>query len=158
MKPSAACYALIKSFEQCRLDAYPDPGTHGAPWTIGWGHTGYEVKPGLTCTQEQADAWLEKDVSIAECVVNSNVPDELMTQGMFDALVSMVYNIGPGAKGLRDGILRLKSGSPSTFFRKLIAGDKQGAAEEIVKWNKSGGQVMNGLTRRRHAELGLFLS
>ena len=47
MEISAAGLNLIKRFEGCRLKAYPDPGSRGAPWTIGYGHTGAEVVPGL---------------------------------------------------------------------------------------------------------------
>ena len=45
---------LTEQFEGCKLTAYPDPATGGDPWTIGYGHTGNDVYPGLTITQEQA--------------------------------------------------------------------------------------------------------
>ena len=63
MTPSEACFALVKRFEGCRLDAYPDPATGGDPWTIGWGHTGPEVHKGLTISQDIADAYLLKDLT-----------------------------------------------------------------------------------------------
>lgn len=134
---------LIKSFETLELEAYPDPGTGGEPWTIGWGHTG-GVRPGDTCTEEQADAWLEEDVATAERAINRLVKVKL-TQNQFDALCSLIYNIGVGAF------------EKSTLLRKLNFRDFLGAAAEFKRWNKSGGRVMKGLTRRRLAEEKLFL-
>ena len=58
-------WTLLKTWEGCRLSAYPDPASGGAPWTIGYGHTGPDVVPGLTITQQQADALLQKDVADA---------------------------------------------------------------------------------------------
>lgn len=69
-----------------------------------------------------------------------------VTQCQFDALVSFCYNLG--AKAL----------STSTLMRKLNAGDTFGAADEFLRWNKAGGKVLAGLTRRREAERALFLS
>ncbi|MEG5623927.1 lysozyme, partial [Enterobacter hormaechei] len=69
-----------------------------------------------------------------------------LTQGQFDALVSFTYNLGA------------RSLSTSTLLRKLNAGDYAGAADEFLRWNKAGGKVLNGLTRRREAERALFLS
>lgn len=67
-------------------------------------------------------------------------------QGQFDALVSFTYNLGA------------RSLSTSTLLRKLNAGDYAGAADEFLRWNKAGGKVLTGLTRRREAERALFLS
>lgn len=156
MTPSEQCFDLIKRFESCELEAYPDPGTGGDPWTIGWGHTGPEVHKGLTISQDIADGYLLKDVTHAADQVLRAVKVPL-TQGQFDAFVSMVYNIGPGGPS-RDGIIRLKDGRPSTFLRKLNAGDTTGAAAAMLAWNRAGGRVMNGLVRRRAAEQSLFLS
>jgi len=158
-QPSEKCFDLIKRFESCKLTAYPDPGTGGDPWTIGWGHTGPEVKPDAVIDQRTADAYLVKEVQRAADAVNVAVtlPEPPFTQGMFDAFTSMVYNIGPGGPH-RDGIIRLTSGVPSTFLRKLNAGDTLGASLEILKWNKAAGHEMLGLTRRRAAEQSLFLS
>lgn len=156
MTPSERCYDLIKRFESCELTAYPDPGTGGDPWTIGWGHTGPEVHEGMTISQDIADALLLKDVTHAADAVMRAVEVDL-TQGQFDAFVSMVFNIGPG-NSRRDGIIRLKDGRPSTFLRKLNAGDVTGAATAMLAWNRANGRVMNGLVRRRAAEQSLFLS
>lgn len=154
MTPSDACYDLIRRFEDCRLQAYPDPGTGGKPWSIGYGHT-KGVGPTDTCTQQAADAWLIDDVATAATAVARAVKSPL-TQSQFDALVSLVYNVGPGVKGRRDGIVRLKSGEPSTLLRRLNSGDYAGAAREFTQWRKAGGRVLTGLVRRRAAERALF--
>ena len=138
----AAGLALLKSFEGCKLTAYPDPGTGGEPWTIGWGRTG-GVKRGDTCTQAQADAWLLQDLDRFEQAVERLVSVTL-TQNQFDALVSFCYNVGTGS---------LHS---STLLRKLLAGDYEGAQQQFARWNRAGGKEMPGLTRRRAAEAELF--
>ena len=145
MKISDAGLSLIKSFEGCKLKAYPDPGTGGDPWTIGFGHTGKEVVPGLTITQDDADAYLKNDVQdFEECVEGALLVD--VTQNQFDALVCFAYNVG------------CKALSGSTLLKLLNNGDTDAAAQQFTKWNKAGGQVMAGLTRRREAEKALFLA
>ena len=145
MNFSDACLSLIKTFEGCKLTAYPDPATGGDPWTIGFGHTGPEVAKGKTITQAEADAYLYKDVQHFCDKVNGMITFE-PTQGEIDALTSFAYNCGPA---------NLKS---STLLRKANEGDIKGAAEEFFKWSKANGKTMNGLTRRRAAERELFLS
>lgn len=152
MRTSQHGIAVMHYFEACKLKAYPDPGSKtGEPWTIGWGHTGPEVKPGLVWTQQQADDAFVEDIRRFERDVLSLVKVPL-TQGQFDALVSFAYNVGSDidadtiAEGLGD----------STLLRKLNAGDYDGAALEFRKWNKNDGKVMRGLTRRRAAEECLF--
>ena len=83
--------ALTESFEGCRLVAYQD---QNGVWTIGYGHT-QGVAAGMTCTQEQAQAWLLEDIQWAVSVVNSQVTVSL-TQNEFNALVDFVYNVGSG--------------------------------------------------------------
>lgn len=144
--------SLMHYFETCKLKAYPDPGSkNGEPWTIGWGHTGPEVKPGLVWTQAQADAAFIEDLRRFERDVLSLVKVPL-TQGQFDALVSFAYNVGSDidADTLAEGL------GDSTLLRKLNAGDYEGAAREFRKWNKNDGKVMRGLSRRRAAEECLF--
>lgn len=141
--------ALIKRFEGCRLTAYPDPGTGGDPWTIGYGWTlpvdGKPVRPGMTIDQATADRLLKTGLVSYENDVLKIVKVKL-TQGQFDALVSFAYNVGSRAL------------STSTLLKKLNAGDIKGAADEFLRWNKASGKVLNGLTRRREAERALFLS
>lgn len=153
MKTSTAGIALMHHFEQCRLKAYPDPGSRdGKPWTIGWGSTGPDIGPGTVWTQAQADARFAAQLASFERDVTSLVKVPL-EQCEFDALVSFAYNVGSDidadtiAEGLGD----------STLLRKLNVGDKAGAAEQFLVWNKNDGKVMLGLKRRRAAERALFL-
>ena len=143
MTPSKNCYDLIKEFEGCKLEAYPDPGTGAEPITIGVGHTG-GVKLGDVITQEQADEYLVSDVSHAANAVNQMVSGKI-TQHQFDALVSFAFNLGTG--NLRN----------STLLKKLNKDDFENAANEFLKWDMASGHQMAGLTRRREAERTLFL-
>ena len=149
MQTSDKGIALIKQFEGCKLTAYPDPGTGGAPWTIGYGWTqpvdGKPVRPGMTIDQATADRLLKTGLVSYENDVSRLVKVKL-SQSQFDALVSFTYNLGS------------RSLSTSTLLSKLNAGDYAGAANEFTRWNKAGGKVLNGLTRRREAERALFLS
>jgi lysozyme len=156
---SAAGKALVKSFEQCRLRAYPDPKSGGAPWTCGWGST-KGVTPSTVWTQAEADAHFEEDIPEAERVVKAHVTHE-MTQGQFDAFVSIFQNVGPGRRRVpgddgRDGIAFLKSGRPSTLLARFNEGDISGAESQWLLWVSPGSSVENGLRRRRQAELRLF--
>lgn len=153
MRTSAEGIALLHHYESCRLAAYPDPGSvDGHPWTIGWGHTGKEVKRGLVWTQAQADAAFVQDLAATEAGVQRLVKVPL-SQGQFDALVSFAYNVGldENRNGKAEGL------GESTLLRKLNAKDYAGAAEQFLVWNKNDGVVMYGLTRRRTAERALFL-
>jgi len=144
MRTSSEGIALLHHFESCRLVAYPDPGSKdGRPWTIGWGHTGPEVKKGLVWTQQQADAAFVRDLEATEQLVSQMVPNA--SQAEFDAMVSFAYNLG--ATALRN----------STLMKLYKAGDKRGAAEQFLRWNKNDGVIMYGLTKRRTAERALFL-
>lgn len=127
----------------------------GKPWTIGWGDT-ENVSVGLVISQAEADGrYARRLVRDFEPATRSAVQVPLSPR-QFDAVVSTVYNTGPGGRG-RDGILFLASGMPSTFLRKLNAGDYAGAAAELPKWNRAGGQVLKGLQRRREATRLVFL-
>jgi lysozyme len=127
---------LTKSFESCRLTAYRD--IKGV-LTIGYGHTGDDVTEGLTWTQNQADMQLIEDLRRAENMVNSCVTVEL-TQGEFDSLVDLVFNIGSG------------NFKTSTMLKLLNDGDYSGAANQFELWDHASGQVIAGLLRRRLAE------
>jgi lysozyme len=141
MKPSKACFDLIKKFEGLSLKAYLCPAK---VWTIGYGHT-KGVKAGDTITQAQADKMLADEVSAFAFSVFPliKVP---VNQNQFDALVSFAYNVGTGALG------------KSTLLRRLNEKQYSVAADEFLKWNKAGGVVLKGLVRRREAERLLFLS
>ena len=136
--------AVSHHYESCKLEAYPDPGSvDGRPWTIGWGHTGPEVVPGLRWTQERADAVDNVDLGAAELDVLEQVKVDL-TQGQFDALVLFVNNVGANAF------------FKSTMRYMLNQGDIDGAQLQFARWNKNDGKVMKGLTRRRASEAALF--
>lgn len=135
---------LIQSFEGLRLTAYPDPGTGGAPWTIGWGHTGPDVKPGLRITRSHAEVLFYSDLMKFEDGVNALAPKAPDNQ--FAALVSFAYNLG------------LANLRKSTLLRKHNTGDHAGAAREFGRWNKASGRVLAGLTKRRAAEARLYLT
>ena len=146
MQTSEKGIALIKQFEGCKLTAYQDSV---GVWTIGYGWTqpvdGKPIRAGMTIKQETAERLLKTGLVSYESDVSRLVKVGL-SQGQFDALVSFTYNLGA------------RSLSTSTLLRKLNAGDYAGAADEFLRWNKAGGKVMNGLTRRREAERALFLS
>lgn len=146
MQTSDKGIALIKQFEGCKLTAYQDSV---GVWTIGYGWTqpvdGKPIRSGMVIKQETAERLLKTGLVSYESDVSRLVKVGL-TQGQFDALVSFTYNLGA------------RSLSTSTLLRKLNAGDYAGAADEYLRWNKAGGKVLNGLTRRREAERALFLS
>jgi lysozyme len=142
MQYSKAGVDLTKRFESCRLTAYQD--VKGV-WTIGWGHTGPEVRAGLVWTQAQADDALLADTARAVQDVNTHVTVAL-TQGEFDALVDFAFNCGNGNL------------NTSTLLRLLNAGDYANAANEFVKWDHAGGKEVAGLLRRRLAEKAEFQS
>ena len=147
---------IAKEREGLRLKAYPDPGSGGAPWTIGYGHT-EGVRQGDTCTIEQAEAWFQEDWAKAEAIVLAAVTVKLSPQQL-DALTSFVFNVGRGKKDVKDGFVELRNGQPSTMLRKINAGDFIGAAAQFDLWTKAAGRVMSGLVIRRKKEKALFLS
>lgn len=136
---------LIQSFEGCELEAYLDVA--GIP-TIGWGHTGPEVRLGQTITQAEADRLFDEDTDRFESAVERLAPGS--TDNQFAALVSFAYNVGEGAL------------ASSTLLRKHKTGDFEGAADQFPRWNKARvrGQLVpvKGLTRRRMAERALYRS
>lgn len=143
--------ALIKRFEGCarvRRDglvaAYPDPGTGGAPWTIGWGATGPGIGPETVWTQEECDERLARDLARYAAEVADAIGDSPTSQSQFDALVSFHYNTGAIAR--------------ASLTRFHIAGDYDTAAREFGRWKHAGGRVMRGLVLRREAEARLYLN
>jgi len=134
--------AVIKHYEGCRLLAYKDPG---GVWTIGWGHTGPDVVPGMVITQNQADQWLQIRLSTEFVPGVLAAITEPVNQHQFDACVSLSYNIGVSAF------------AGSTLVRLLNAGEVAGAANEFPRWHLDNGKSLKGLRRRRAAERELFL-
>lgn len=133
---------LVASFEGVKLEAYQDAG---GVWTIGYGHTGPEVKEGFTITHDLALEYLNVDLAAADKAVNHLVKVAL-TQNQFDALVSLVYNIGQGNLA-------------SSWCLHLINNRQFAeAADKMLLWNQVKGVVVDGLTARRQKERALFLS
>ncbi|MDA8327509.1 MAG: lysozyme [Betaproteobacteria bacterium] len=135
MTYSKAGLTLTERFEGCRLTAYPDTG---GVWTIGYGHT-YGVHEGMTCTQDQAQAWLIEDTRSATDAVNHLVSIPLK-QSEFDALVDFVFNLGVGAF------------ARSTMLKDINAGNLAAAALQFPLWDRDAGRVLAGLLHRRLAE------
>lgn len=146
MKTSAEGIYLMHKYESCRLTAYPDPATGGAPFTIGYGETGPHVKPGMTITHAQADAMFSDRLAreFEPGVINALGGTEV-NQCEFDALVCFAYNVG---------LANLRG---STLMRMLKAGYKKVAADQFLRWDKAAGKRMLGLYRRRVSERALFL-
>jgi lysozyme len=158
MKTNEAGRKLIKDAEGLRLKAYNDPGTGGLPITIGYGTTRINGKAfplGTTCTKEQAEDYLEEDLVYFENLVSKFVKVPL-NENQFSAIVSAVYNIGPGVTNGKDGIFVLHSGSPSTFLTRLNGGNYGAAAEALLSWTRGGGKILSGLVTRRQNEKNLF--
>lgn len=129
---------LIKQFEGCRLQAYKAVPSEQC-YTIGYGHYGSDVLPGMVISQAQAEALLAQDlIRYENAVIDTGLS---LNQNQFDALVSFAYNCGAGN------------------LKKLVRGrDTQQIADAMLLYNKSGGQVLAGLTRRRQAERTLFMT
>lgn len=137
MKTSTAGINFIKQFEGCRLTAYK-PVKEEKYWTIGYGHYGQDVTPGMTITQNQAEIMLGIDLVKYELSVEHNAIFPL-TQNQFDALVSFAYNCGVGN------------------LQKLLKGrSAPQVAEAMLRYNKGSGKVLPGLVKRRQAEHDLF--
>ena len=142
---------LIKSFEGLHdlkqnsngtyVEAYLDPVDI---WTIGWGFT-EGVYEGMTMTIPEAEARLKKELGKYEISVLDGVKVDI-NDNQFSALVSFCYNVG--ARALFE----------STLLKLLNQGKYKEAADQFLRWDKAGGQVLAGLSRRRRAERSLFLS
>ena len=148
-----AVEGLIKPFEgyHKRLPdggckAYPDPGTGGEPWTIGWGSTGKDITKDTVWTKQQAEQALENHVTyFLSGMLRLSPTLAQETPGRIAAVLSFCYNCGLGNYRI------------STFKKRVDAKDWISASEEILKWNKAAGRVLPGLTRRRKAESLLLL-
>jgi lysozyme len=139
-KINSAGLELIKAFEGLRLAAYLCPAK---VWTVGWGSTGPHVKPGMTITLDEAETLLRSDLARFERAVDKAAPDA--SDNEFAAFVSLAFNIG------------IAGFNRSTALKRHLDGNKVGAANAILMWNKAGGVVLKGLVRRREAERALYL-
>lgn len=139
MQTSQQGVELIKHFEGCRLEAYLCPA---GIWTIGYGHT-LDVKEGDRVDQEAAEAFLIEDLEEFEDHVQRLVEVDL-SQDQFDALVSWTFNLGYGNL------------AASTLLAKLNDGLYDEVPEQIKRWTRAGGRVLEGLVKRRDAEAALW--
>ena len=159
MKISSHAIALIQNFEGLRTTAYK-PVSSESGWTIGYGHHGPDVKKNSICTEIEAEHLLKSDLEkIERQVIAALNADEIeVTQGMFDALCSLLFNLS--GKKTKDGrwLSPIQVLTGYKLWSKMKKGDKYGASLEFLDINKAGGVEVKGLTRRRKAEAKLFLS
>jgi|TARA_R110001592_G_scaffold277820_1_gene545043 lysozyme len=139
MKTSKDGLQLIKDFEGLELSAYK---CAAGVWTIGYGHI-KGVQEGMSISEARANEMLNEELTEYENYINKGVTVPL-SQCQFDAMVSWVYNLGNGNL------------SSSTLLKVLNSGDYAGVPAQMLRWNKAGGKVLAGLTRRRQAEADMF--
>jgi lysozyme len=143
---NGAGLTLLEKAEGCRLTSYPD---QAGIWTIGYGHTGPEVVPGLVWTQDHANQVLDEDVERFSSGVAKLVPAAL-SDNQFSALVVFAYNIG------------LAAFAASTAHRLANTGPLSGVPDALLLWDKvhdpTTGElvVSNGLVKRRQMEIALW--
>jgi len=158
MKVSDKCISMIRHHEGVRFRAYRCPAKL---WTIGVGHVLYPIQGALpldkrqdfqlqesdnrTFSSEEVDGILKSDLARFERGVAIQCPVEL-TQGRFDALVSFSFNCGLGTL------------QRSTLRQKLLRGETEDAAQELLKYCMGGGKILKGLQNRRIDERAMFLS
>ena len=113
---SKAGIEMIKTYESCRLQAYPD----AAGWSIGYGHHGKDVQPGMTITQNEAERLLQQDITEREASVRrliEGLPYQYtFHQDFIDALYSLVYNCGENRIRKSEFYRRLQACDPRDFY------------------------------------------
>lgn len=149
MNASQRAIDLIHSMESFEAKAYKDPGSKdGLPITIGWGATsdlfGKPIKLGTVWSRETADAKFAQDLGKFERGVLKALNGSPVTQGQFDALVALAYNVGVAAL------------TTSTLLKLHKAGDHAGAKAQFGRWVRNDGKIMRGLVRRRAAEAAMY--
>lgn len=137
-------YAIIREFEGFKVEAYLDTG---GVWTIGYGTIKYPdgkaVKRGDKCTRDQAEQYLKNDCKWVDACLDKSIKYPI-SQSMFDALASFVYNIGETAF------------AKSTMLSMINNGDMHGAANQFDRWIFDNGKRIDGLVNRRAKEKSLF--
>lgn len=139
------CFEFIAQEEGCRLQAYPDIATGGAPWTVGYGATGSDIDSNTKWTQEECDADLKRRISALLVAISRKLPRTLPDDAMV-SLVSLAYNIG---------LPRLLN---STLMKYVVSGRYLDAAIEFQKWCLAAGKPLHILKARRSREMRLFKS
>ena len=143
MKINDAGIALIKSAEGLKLDSYRCPAGVA---TVGYGHTGPDVRIPMTITPGEAERLLHEDLARFENGVTNCLGGCATNPNQFSAMVSLSYNIGLG------------NFATSTVLKRHKLGQYAGAANAFLLWDKAKGKVLPGLTRRREDERELYLS
>jgi len=148
----AAALKLIKAFEGCHQDAYPDPLSGGDPWTIGWGTTRYTdgrpVRKGDRINMVEADMLLRLEVDKIADKLRATVPHwKEMTDQQKCALISFAYNLGSGFYGAKGF---------ETISKRLREKDWAGVPDALLLYRNPGSNVEAGLKRRRIAEGDLW--
>lgn len=142
MRVSESAKRKIMEMEGCRLKAYRCPS---GVLTIGYGHTGADVKPGMEITQEQAESLFGKDIERFCSSVDVVIGGANLTQCQHDALVSFAYNVGIGAFGTSTLLKKVKSWPDNPAIR-----------DEFAKWVYGGGKRLPGLVKRRGWEAARY--
>ncbi len=141
---------IIKQWEGCKLIAYPDPGSGGDPWTIGWGTTrinGKPVRQGDKISQDLADELLRNEIHHVADRLHKLIPiTQQYGANQQAALISWAYNVGLGAV------------EESTLRERLLAGESAQVVipQELPRWNNGSKGPLPGLIIRRDAEVQLF--
>ena len=143
MKTNEAGLSLIKSFEGLRLKAYKCPA---GVWTIGYGHTGKDVKPGMIITEEQAEEYLRQDLERFEKGVDDLVEVDI-NENQYSALVSLAYNIGLG---------NFKKSTLLKLINKGNQNELEAVHSQFKRWVYANKKVLPGLVKRREAEFKLY--
>ncbi len=132
---------LIKDLEGLKLKSYRDSG---GIWTIGYGSTGPDINEGIVWTKEDCEKRLALDLMVREKQLKHVIQIPL-TENQKAAIMSFLYNIGFDAF------------KKSTFLKKLNNCDVAGAADQMLRWNKCNGEIVEGLNNRRARERAVFL-
>lgn len=148
---------ILQPFEGREFSAYQDVG---GVWTICDGAT-TGVLPGDFADDFDCNKMTARDVAVADATFERCVPAFVAPAYRRAAFIDLIYNVGPGRKGIKDGFCVLKSGAMSTMRRMLLAGDQVGACNQLLAWTKAAGKVLRGLVERRTVErlvcLGLIV-
>ena len=148
----SAALKLIRDFEGCHLEAYPDPLSGGDPWTIGYGTTRYSdgrrVSRGDKINAIEADMLLRQEVDRIAAKLRSTIPFWVeMTDQQKCALISFAYNLGSGFYGTKGF---------ETITARLRDKNWAGVPDALLLYRNPGSRVEAGLKRRRIAEGDLW--
>lgn len=134
---------FLRDWEGLRLVPYKAVASEPY-WTVGYGHYSKNIRAGERIDEIQAEIWLDADIKFAQTQLSALVTVPVtLTQST--ALISFVFNVGAG------------NFKRSTLRKELNAGRIANAGYEFLRWNRAGGKVLDGLSRRRRAEKALFM-